>query len=278
MNAQLSRYTAGNQAGQGTNSQTGQTGQGQNNGHQGKMISTGGNVNTSNQYSSTNFYNSLTPKSSFDSIGSLHSLGSNVSSVPVGLASNPWVSGSFGSFSIPPPLPPSSGRSENSNSYHDSFNFAPADLSFVNDIDPPNEYSSSPSLNLSNAQKQPFKTLNNKPRGNHNNNSLGNSQFSNASTHQLHLDPVIENEFRNMAKSLEEKEALISDLKLQLESLVTAVAVCGSVNDKAVQEVISEMKMDATEIAHRITIRLKTLKSENEQLGVSNIIIRFTVC
>lgn len=60
-----------------------------------------------------------------------------------------------------------------------------------------------------------------------------------------------------LAQKLEEKEAMVSDLKLQVEALMTAITLGGT------PEVGS---MDGAELAHRILTRIKSLRSENERL------------
>ena len=80
-------------------------------------------------------------------------------------------------------------------------------------------------------------------------------------------DPV-EAAFSTMARNLEEKESAVAELKLQLEAIVTAIAVGGQ-GERGLEDALANTKMDITEVAHRIVVRLKSLKEENDALGVS---------
>lgn len=85
------------------------------------------------------------------------------------------------------------------------------------------------------------------------------------------VDPSIEIAFRNMAKNLQDKDKFVAELKLQLDALMTALAIEGNArNDRAVQQFLDSNKMDLDEVAHRIIVRLRTLTEENETLGVSD--------
>lgn len=93
-----------------------------------------------------------------------------------------------------------------------------------------------------------------------------NSNNSNNTIHQV--DPAIDQAFKNMAKSLEEKEAIINDLKTQIEAILAATTSGKlSKNEKTILENATNRKIDGNEMAHRIVMKLQTLKEENETLG-----------
>ncbi|CAN6662278.1 hypothetical protein TRVA0_034S00320 [Trichomonascus vanleenenianus] len=81
------------------------------------------------------------------------------------------------------------------------------------------------------------------------------------------LDPAIEKAFRDMAKSVEEKDREIAELKFQIEAMMTATVIGGSKADKMVLEDVMHKKMDGLEMVHRMMMRFRALRQENEVLG-----------
>ncbi len=61
----------------------------------------------------------------------------------------------------------------------------------------------------------------------------------------------------DLSQKLEEKEATVRELKLQVEALMTAIAL-GKTSEVG--------SMDGAELVHRMLTRLKSLRSENERL------------
>lgn len=61
----------------------------------------------------------------------------------------------------------------------------------------------------------------------------------------------------DLSQKLEEKEAIVRELKLQIEALMTAIAL-GKTSEVG--------SMDGAELVHRMLTRLKSLRSENERL------------
>ena len=100
---------------------------------------------------------------------------------------------------------------------------------------------------------------------------MGGAGATAGSTQTFNVDPAAEQAFRSMAKSLVDKENQIAELKLQVEALLAASAMTGSgiANAAKVQTLDgASTNMDCQEMAHRILVRIKNLKQENESLGV----------
>jgi WTAP/Mum2p family len=209
----------------------------------------------------TGYYNSISPKASFDSINSsLHSLGAN--SMSSNTAVTPWMStSSFSAIGSNTQQSDISSRHSSvllGDNYLDSFPGRHHDQG-----DFLNEFSQEGNKTSLREQDLIF-------RPSTSNSSRHNSVpgFS-TTTPPTQIDPSVEIAFRNMAKNLQDKDKALADLKLQIEALVTALAIEGTGrNDKAVQKFLETNKMDVDEIAHRIVVRLKVLTEENETLGI----------
>lgn len=75
---------------------------------------------------------------------------------------------------------------------------------------------------------------------------------------------------KNLQKTVAEKDNEINDLKTRLEALVTAITWDSNAQaNKGVTDALEGMSYDTLEVAHRIVSRLRTLKEENDSLGVS---------
>lgn len=74
--------------------------------------------------------------------------------------------------------------------------------------------------------------------------------------------------FRSSFKSLEEKDKMISELKLQVEAMTVALSMATpSSADQSVKETVKQMTMDAQGMTHRILTRIRNLKEENQRLA-----------
>lgn len=223
-----------------------------------------------------NYYNALTPKTSYDSLGSLRSFGSSTSGTSAtGGGAGPWSS-SYNGYGATPATPTTSASSGGGGGGGDFSR----NLGFFD-----NYGYSRPSTNSAFNEQQQQSFMDQRRRSETENSlhqqshpqlnpmiSPQRQAFHSASSTALstihQVDPAVEQAFRDMAKSLEEKEATIGELKLQIEALLAASATSGvAKNDKTVLENGLNRKMDGNEMAHRIVVRLKTLKQENETLG-----------
>lgn len=230
------------------------------------------NNNNSNNGNPGGYYNALTPKTSYDSLGSLRSFGSNTSGTSAtggGGGNGPWSS-SYNGYGATPATPTTSASSGGDFSrnlnFFDNYGYGrPITNSAYNEqqsfMDQRRRSETENSLLQQHNQPQLNPMISPQRQTFH---SASNSAPS--TIHQV--DPAVEQAFRDMAKSLEEKEAKIVDLKLQIEALLATSATGGvSKNDKTLLENGMNRKMDGNEMAHRIVVRLKTLKQENETLG-----------
>lgn len=249
-------------------------------------LSSHGTNNGNGNGGPNNYYNALTPKTSYDSLGSLRSFGSSASGTSAGTGTGPWSSSYNGGYGATPATPTTSASSAGGGDFSRNLGFfdnygygrpstntafseqQQQQASFIEQ----RRGSETESSLLQQQQQQ-------QPQGHPQMNPMispqrrtfhaaSNSASGSAPSTIHQVDPAVEQAFRDMAKSLEEKEATIGELKIQIEALLAAAATSGvSKNDKTVLENGLNRKMDGNEMAHRIVVRLKTLKQENETLG-----------
>ena len=249
-----------------------------------------GNNNNNNNYNNNNNHNhhTLTPKTSYDSLGSFRSFGTTSSSVVGG---GPWsmygatsngLNAQQQSFDLKSSRHNSIAYSS-SDGYLDLFNSSGPignniKLGSGSSADSFSEDRKKMSFSLESIDPLVNLDLTKAIAKNTNRNStskfnyfMGGAGATAGSTQTFNVDPAAEQAFRSMAKSLEDKENQIAELKLQVEALLAASAMTGSgiANAAKVQTLDgASTNMDCQEMAHRILVRIKNLKQENESLGV----------
>lgn len=85
------------------------------------------------------------------------------------------------------------------------------------------------------------------------------------------VDPAVEQAFRDMAKSLQERDGEIAKLQYHLEATMAAIGAGNPTSKNSIKGSNAKVQFyDQGELAHRLVTRITALRDENKLLGVSS--------